>query len=362
MIHDDRIAIHTSDRRVFKRCRRKFYFASNLQRGLQPKKPNSIFWLGTGVHHALQMYYESNSSIDIVQSFDDWAMEERKRLRESGAVIWENDWEKMDENQQLGKDLLTHYSKWCKDKDTFKPYKMEVMFSIPIKDPDDGYELEVEHPVTKKKVPVTYDGRFDGIVIDPDGDYWVLEHKTAKSFSDWDDKLPMDEQVSSYVWAAQELFDVRVKGVIYNGIKKKVPTVPTVLKSGKGLSKNKAIDTTYDVYMQAILDNGFDPADYEDILTILKNKPNMFFRREYIYRDPAEIVQQQKQIFEEAVDMLTAQSFYPNPTRDCCWDCDFKEACSIVQARGDVEPYLELNYEARPDERDEFTESIGGED
>ncbi|UKM63136.1 PD-(D/E)XK nuclease superfamily [Weizmannia phage Youna2] len=354
-IFENRIAIHTSDRKTFKRCRRKYWLSSRLCRGLQPKKPNNILWLGTGVHHALQFYYEGKDT--LVGAFTKWADAEIKRIKkEYGA--WDEELEALNQVVADGVQLLEHYNVWAKEVDNFEPFKMEVMFSLPITDPY-GRPLIVEHPETGEDVPVMYEGRFDGIVKDEMGHYWILEHKTAKSFSDWDTKLPLDEQITSYIWAAEYLFDIPVEGVIYNGLRKKAPSIPPLLKNGKGLSKNKNIDTTYDVYLAEILKHGFDPADYKDILDILKAKGNKFFRREYVRRTPEEVQTVKEQIFYEACDMLEAEHMYPNPTRDCSWDCDFYEVCVMMQNKGDVEPILADMYEPRTAEEDEFEEKVG---
>jgi len=327
-----------------------------LQRGLQPKKPNNTLWLGTGVHHALQLYYEGKNT--LLGAFQEWADGEIERIKKDVGV-WDEELDALNETKAQGEMILEHYASWCKDKDNFEPYKMEVMFSLPITNPDTGEQLMVEHPEHGGEVPVVYEGRFDGIVKDDLGHYWILEHKTAKTFSAWDNILDMDEQISSYIWAAQYLFNIPVEGVIYNGLRKKEPTKPTVLKSGKGLSKNKSIDTTYDVYLQAIKDNGFDPADYTDILNHLDNKGNKFFRREFVRRTHEAITSVQEQVFYEAIDMLSAEAFYPNPTRDCSWDCDFKEVCQMVQNREDYEPMLQELYEPREAEEETFDEKVG---
>lgn len=358
VVFDNRLAIHTSDRKTFKRCRRKYGLASKLERGLQPKRPNNILWLGTGVHHALQLYYEANGKVNPWKVFEEWADEEIARItKESG--MWDEELKVMREVVESGRDLLIHYEKWASTEDDFEPFKMEVMFSLPITDPETGKPLMVEHPETGIDIPVVYEGRFDGIVKDSMGHYWVLEHKTAKSFTMWDDILPLDEQITAYIWAAEYLYDIPVEGVIYNGLRKKAPTIPQVLKNGKGLSKNKAIDTTYEVYMQEILKNDFDPEDYTEILDILKAKGNKFFRREFVRRTPEELATCREQIFYEAVDMLTAKSLYPNPTKDCSWDCDFYQVCVLMQNKGDVEPILADMYEPRAAEEDEFEEKVG---
>lgn len=355
MLHSNRIAVHTSDRKMFKRCRRKYQLASNIERGLQPKKPNSTLWLGLGVHHALEHWYASNCSADLVELFTSWAKEEKARLLKDPQVI------EVDEAAvELGTAMLSHYQDhWQKhDSENYRTYKTEVMFSVPITNPDTGSKIMVTHPETGEEIPATYDGRIDGIVIDKNDDYWILEHKTAKSFSDWPDKLPMDEQITSYIWAAETILDVPIKGVIYNGLYKAAPSIPPLLKNGT-LSKNKQIRTTGKVYRAEIEKHGLDVDDYGDFLQMLDLKGNPFFKREYVMRSREEILMQQAQIFFEAKEMLGVENYYPNPTRDCSWDCDFKEVCSIMQAKGDPEPYIDMMYEKRPHEEDEFEERIG---
>ena len=66
--------------------------------------------------------------------------------------------------------------------------------------------------------------------------------------------------------------------VIWDYSRKKLPTVPDVLKKG-GISKAKSIDTTYKVYLKAITDNKLKISDYKEMLANLKSKPDTFFRR-----------------------------------------------------------------------------------
>ncbi len=52
----------------------------------------------------------------------------------------------------------------------------------------------------------------------------------------------------------------------------------------------------------------------------------------------------EKQLMARSVDIITARAYdvdshnlYPNPTRDCSWDCDFKSVCPMVDDGDDVE-------------------------
>ena len=43
---------------------------------------------------------------------------------------------------------------------------------------------------------------------------------------------------------------------------------------------------------------------------------------------------------------------YPNPTRDCTWDCDFKDVCPLVDDGSDYAHIIETAYEVRGHEEE----------
>lgn len=382
-VRNGEIVIHTSDRIMFRRCRRKAYFASKLWQGLRPVRPNTTLWLGTGVHKALEDYYGYGR--DLLETFNEWASEGIADIKKATKLL-DGEVRVMDEMVQLGNDILDNYNIFAKKYDDFnvlilpngKP-AVEVMFKVPICNPDTGYQLyayftEPVKGMTQEQldelaadgmtsVPVFYGGRFDMVVVDTLGDLWILDHKTAKTFADWT-KLTTDTQVGSYIWAGEQVLplDRPISGVIYNGLRKTVPKQPELLKKG-GLSKNKSQNTTYDLYLRAIKEHGLDPAEYRDILDHLLEQDHVtattistkFFQRQKVKRSREEIASIAADIYCEAIDMIQAENFYPNPTRDCCWDCDFYEVCRGLYNREDVDYLLDNLYEARPDEEDEFS-------
>lgn len=381
MIRNGKIRIHTSDRLMYRRCRRKAQLASKLWRGLQPVRPNSVLWLGSGVHKGIERYY--GYSEDPTAVFTGWADESIAKIKkEEGLLNAELD--KFNETIEMGVGVLEHYKQFAKQYDDFNVYvfpdgtpAVEILFEVPILDPDGNHlHARFEQPqvgMTTEQllfldangyvdIPVYYGGRIDLIVEDIYGDLWIFDHKTCKTFGDWT-KLQLDTQVGSYIWAIQQLvpdLNKHVRGVIYNGLKKTLPKAPELLKSGKGFSVNKAQSTTYQVYAQTLLDNGIslDDPKYTEMLSHLLQQDevtndsitNKFFKRQKIRRSPEEVQSIGEQIYEEAVDMIGTQFFYPNPTRDCSWDCDFYDVCIGMHNKEDVEWQLESMYQPRPEE------------
>jgi hypothetical protein len=199
-----------------------------------------------------------------------------------------------------------YFAQWAKDDN-----KMEVLAT----------ELEFAFPITKDK---WYTGTIDLVVKDEHGQVWFYDHKTTTSIDLYEKRADMDRQISRYWWALQQLgYDVA--GFVYNIILKDVPRKPELLKKG-GLSQNKAQKTTYDLYLQAIQENGLDVNDYREMLDHLKAQGNRYFKRMKVTSLQPEIDASILELIEVAKDMKDAR-IYRNITKDCSWDCQYQSIC-----------------------------------
>jgi len=193
-------------------------------------------------------------------------------------------------------------------------------------------------------------GFIDMIVEDADGGIWGIEHKSGEQFFDVE-QLALNEQTSLYISVLKNYYGNNVKGMIYNLVRTKVPSVPKMTKA-KGMSK-AAIDTTWEVYKEALLENGLDPADYVDMQMKLEN--NKFVDRSYIYRTNKELnnfIEETAHVMHAIVDQ-DPDTCYRTPTRDCKWDCkEFHELC-IMDLKGlDTTYYKERAFVTRQSGRD----------
>jgi hypothetical protein len=78
--------------------------------------------------------------------------------------------------------------------------------------------LETKLPMQLVHAPAWYCGRLDGLVVDRDGDMWVLDDKTTGNFGpDWALQWGLRGQLFGYCWLALKVLDVSVRGFIIRG-------------------------------------------------------------------------------------------------------------------------------------------------
>ena len=345
--------VHISDLRAFKACRRQWQWSSPLGENLEPDKPYAPFFLGRVVHTALELYYRTGGKVSLYDATDISLTIEREKM-ESAGTLWESEEEMLTEQSALAFGLMEHYNIWVNGKDhnrspwgddNLEYLDMETVFHVPI--------------MTEKGKPsnrVFLGGRFDGIVRRrDDGSLWLFESKTTRSIMELQKTLAFDEQAGGYIYAAQILLGEQVHGVIYNIMRKKVPTRPRALNNGT-LSQNKSIDTTMDYYWAAVKEHHPDMEKeelqemYGDILQHLFDKGNTFFSRTVIRRTPLEIAELSRNLRVTSLEMVRPTTvLYPAPSWTNCTFCRFTAPCLSMNAGGDYEMVLEHEYRKRTD-------------
>ena len=198
-------------------------------------------------------------------------------------------------------------------------------------------EFHFELPLTKG---ITLEGYIDSIVKDEAGRIFTVEHKTYKK-DPGRDFIIFNPQSAIYNWAIQEL-GMNPAGTIWDIIKAKKPSCPTVLKSGK-LSKAKLDSTPYSVE-KGIRALGFDPKNYRDF--IAKHSFENYFTRETIRYNQ----QATKSIMEDLLN--TAKLIHSkgdtlkdkNLGKDCSW-CQYKEICQAEILGLDTDFIIKKEYE-----------------
>ena len=331
--------IHTSERKDFKGCRQRWDFRSPNRMYLASNREDRNLRFGTAVHRGLETYYEP-----ATWQGDRAAVEALCLLAFTDAYPYdgpEGDLEQQDAWQadlHLGAEMLKGYFKWAPKYDNFTPLAVEQKFEI---------ELLYRFWGPTEWNQVYYAGKLDALVEDSHGDYWIIDHKTAGKF-DPEDFLVMDDQITSYCWAMQQVLNIPIAGFIYNELRKDAPHPPDTLKNGM-LSKNKQQNTTYELYLDKIKEVGQSPSLYSDILEHLSNQGNKFFRRTYVRRSPRELELAGERIVLEAKDMLSNPSIYPNPDRHCTW-CSFRSPCLARMDGSDPQWILDGNFHKKEDD------------
>ena len=231
----DIIPIHGSDVASYKRCRRYWDWTSpsrnNLRRRVEIHGINMPLWFGTGIHYALEKYYDPILKHDPLETFKTWyqnqwegGVVDEEWLRQATTFIlvllmwvkaryWkikglkemlpniEVVQEDFEAHKELGIGMLTFYKEYAAKNDEFIVVAAESTYSIPL-----GFEavdIREDSPNYGHKSEVHARGKRDAIVFFPEQNkYGIIDHKTAVRIDeDYFKKLEKDEQCSNYLWA-----------------------------------------------------------------------------------------------------------------------------------------------------------------
>jgi hypothetical protein len=158
-----------------------------------------------------------------------------------------------------------------------------------------------------------------------------------------------DPQVTAYCWVAASLYPgYEIAGFIYQQHLKEIAEGPAILKNGT-VSVNKQQRVTHRLYRDALLglygEVAKSPAANVEFLNNLASQEtaesDRFIRRDRIERSQQQIEAEGAKIILEACDMTDINlPLYPNPTRDCAWDCPFQNACILWDCGDDYKAEL----------------------
>lgn len=300
------VHIRTSERRDYKRCPQRWFWA--WRQGLKPKgEPSLALWFGIGWHEVMAHWYCGPGKKRGADPFGVWREYVEEEVRFVRTVPWEGAEyfeEKLIDAGKLGEAMLKNYFATFGTDNDIRMIAPEQTFQIMV--PLFGADGK------KTGELVEYDGTFDGVYRNKKNELWLLEHKTAKTIRLG--HLGMDDQAGSY-WAvatttllAQGLINKgeHLKGIMYNFARKGMPDDRP--RNAQGLSLNQ---------------DG----------SVSKRQPSPFFKREPVYRTPAERNKQILRIGSEATAMNLHRNgvipLYKNPTPDCEYGCSFFDLCTL---------------------------------
>lgn len=327
--------IHTHGILDFKRCRRKWYISSPFGMFKKPKQIKDLIspylWQGSGFHFALEDYHGHNNfgcPIEALKAYVECHLDSERPV----------EWESILENSI---DMLNIYKEWHENMKIDHEYKTAYIGGKPAVELNFALELE---NIRFNDLPVYFGGTIDRLVQDKEGKYWILDYKTAKVFDT--SKLPLDTQITAYCWAAEQYLDIPIEGMIYLQVHKSPPKPPKVIKTG--ISTDKKMRTTYKLYKQALLDmygslDGVPDKNLEYLNELSTHGYEMFVNQSYVKRNTYNKHTFYNQILAIAADMTNENlPLYPSPTKDCSWDCSFRELCIAMEHGDDINFHLDM--------------------
>lgn len=409
--------IRTSGRRVFRRCLRKWGYQSSMRRNLQRQgsETNIHFWFGSAIHFAMEDYFGYNKFGDprraykayyeafpeserpdgaaehyelglaMLSYFLEWYPKHNQAFQFETLWLTENNSEVAPNTpgahpaveQSFVLDLGVKIIVDAQTGELIGEYTpaMEKYITRVGESPSDAFNVLIlsgQQPKSEPKIyykradnapfvevliaPVCYHGTMDRIVVDSFGRWWILDYKTAKGADTR--KLDTDDQISAYLWAAEQWYQHPIYGFVYLQLTKDVAKPPKRLKDGT-LSVDKKQKTTYQLFRQEVLNDYGEvrkaPNKVIEMLnhlaTIETPEGDRFIRWDNVTRSDAQKVATYKHIMGEVALMVNPNLYlFPNPTRDCSWDCPFREIC-IAEDDGrldDAQTLLNCEFEVRP--------------
>jgi len=308
--------------KTWRRCHRSYYYKYVL--GYRKRIKGRALYMGSMVHECIELHLKGKAwrgPLKKAQAeIDKMFVEERVDLE--GVV---------EDSYQMVRGYIKRYKN-----DGYKATHVELKIRTPLVD------------------NIILEGKVDALVDEIEKHLrWQMEHKTCAFIPDEKNRMG-DIQTVIYNWAIERMGMKAPIGVIWDYLVKKVPRVPELLANGKGLSKNKSISTTQEVYAQAIIDNDLDPEDYVEILESLEGKEDDFHRR---IKMPTAKVTIDSVVDDFVSSALQMRELGPiatdrNQTRDCSW-CDEYDLCQADLRGGDTEGIIKRKFTTREQRNEE---------
>ena len=358
--------ISTSGRKSYRGCRRRWDWLFNGY--YYPKTTAKPLEFGIAYHKAMEIYYapaqwgqprEVMAALAIQEFIHRCEKQRAICLANKDEVRLEPEVQKdYDERVQLGIGMLKYHLETIAPVADigFKPLKVELRAQIPITNPDTGEILRcMRNPCSHSPEDnvVEYVIRIDCLAEDTNGDYWIVDWKTAARINEDGKFLELDDQIGSYVWVFRSI-GVPVRGFLYHEQKKAYPMAPNEnahVRKGCLFSVSKTQDTDYETYRAHVAANDSDAYEngyYNDFLFWLQEQGVTYHKRFQVHKSDRQIASIGQNIYQEAFEMVNpATLMYPSPGRFSCDSCAFRTPCIMRENGEDYKYTLNSLFEKR---------------
>lgn len=305
-----------SELKAFRRCKRQYFY--KVVQGLEIRLQDPKLKFGSWFHDILRGHYAG----------DNWKKVHDKKLKAFNELtIEERNY--YGDLPELAERMMISYLWRYKEQEE----EWEVLFN------EERFEIHWSEDMD------VFSFKPDLIVRDhstPEKDVWVVDHKTVRSLPSAEWRME-DLQSTLYPWALREgRTDLPVKGFIFNYIRRKAPTVPSINQDGS-ISKRR-IDTDFPTMARFLLEYYEEesvndlPGKWKKRLANLKVEDN-FFKRTKIVKDQALIdrqieefsyTAQEIEVWHEMADEQPEMDPWTRTLIPSCeWDCEYQPLCLL---------------------------------
>jgi Zierdtviridae exonuclease len=315
-----------SELRTFKRCRRKWWLAWYLGLSARVESPTGALAIGQRIHRALREYYvpeglprvDPRSALEVFITRD-WTTVTQRYEAQSLEIPLELR-KKFAAEADLERAMIEGYVQWLTEEG--EDADLEVVA------PETYLEVDVTDKLIPLAKPTKIIGKIDVRVRRRrDKVRRFIDHKSTANFSQLTRTLPLDEQMLHYLlleFLSTEEGEERCDAALYNMLRKVKRTATA------------------------------QPPFYRRI-TVHHN-----VRELENYRDRLLATIEDVQLAELGLDNGDSPNrwAYPNPTKDCTWDCPFFQVCPMFDDGSRVEEMLE-QYFRKADPLDYYVTTDG---
>lgn len=324
---DGELRLSNSKAGTWRRCPKQFHF--RYVRGLRSRRKALPLERGTWLHALMEAYYDPR---DDQPSWREVHKERSKAFH----VLFDEEKEDLGdlptEVMRIFTSYLQRYGKQDK-RWTVIDTELDEIITLP-----NGLRFQVI---------------IDLIVEEPDGGMWIIDHKTVGRFMDADFML-LDAQLARYFWAAEHMGYGPLRGIIFNEVITKPPTLPKLLQDGT-LEKRANISCDVYTYYREIQRHGLDLEPHRAFLQKLKAQEDRWFRRTRLPKDNPLTDRLMEELYMTARDIERAASTgeYPRSvSKDCTFGCEFKTACQVELMGGDSDSIIQMGFTTKRKELD----------
>jgi hypothetical protein len=337
--------LRTSERLAFMDCEWRWYQEYVL--GLTNVRQPTWSWFGSAMHKGLEVRYpvgrKRGHPADAIDAFKEALGGEIRRMYAAG---YEPDEEEVVDGEALGVAMLEGY---------FKEYGLDQHWEVIHS--EQTFQIDVPDWRNPDRIIAVYCGTWDLIVYDRHRKrYYVVDHKTRRSFpTNWG-FYDLNTQGGSYLWVAPEVLvhmgiftkgnpRHHLSGIIFNCLRKALPDARP--RNAEGLCTNlpKKAD-----YLEQL--DGVDGWDYESLgkktvaqlesiavanhLQIVgepsAKQPGPLFHRHLSERTEQQRVRQALYVQEEVKRMHRVRRGIDLPTKNTgenCTRCPMYDMCTL---------------------------------
>jgi hypothetical protein len=308
--------ISNSKAKTFRRCPKQYEFKYVM--GLKPKRRKVQLERGSWMHELLMVDADG----------EDWTVR-HAQLTEQFYGLFEEEREDLGdlpaECERLMTSYKAHYSKLDRQETTV--------------------DTELDEVLT---LPNGLRFRFiiDRIYEDAHGRLWLKDYKTVKKFMP-DDFMLLDAQLSRYFWCAEYMGYKPIAGVEFDEIITLPPTLPKELASGHLERRKNLRCDVYTYYLELKQRGLHTDARYLPMLRTLAARHDRWYRRTQLPRSKVMTTRMMNELIWTAQDIEQAEErgkFPRTPMKDCTWDCDYLEPCTVQLQGGDIKQILRDRY------------------